>query len=802
MARTPDIAVKVRADGVTRTIATFKAMQATVARSLELIGNAAETAQSSLDTLSKPIRITVRGLRDVTRTAVGLATLAAALAGIEGSKDLDAGAAVNSMKAGLKVAVDQTAELTDKVTELREQLKTLPANSDQFGVIRARMWQLEDHLAAGRDVDKVVQKQWQELVATANRLGVEVASIGPAFVGLANATKGTAAAGETTKRTFRGMIMAGAALGRSNEEVEGSLLALQQIAGKGKVSMEELRGQLGERLPGAMNIAARAMGTDPAGLETMVAKGLDASIFLDKFSRQLEKEFAPEAERAATRPQASFNRLKNSIFLARSEIANGGLSQSLARIAQNATVMVDRMAQSGQLAEIGAQIGAALERLPGILMDVGERLMLLGRYAREWWRQMGVAVGIDMTGWGDRTAGSLSTVLDVVKQLAFDIPGIIYALRMAFSGQDENVAQRYAWILPVRDLIVNQIIPALQKVPQFIREWGPAFMAAGKTVMSIMESIHGIIMTVFGNETGRKIIAFLVIAKIVGLLNLLGGALSIVFAGIRLLAIAVVVSRMMAALNGVAAGAGAVAQAVRVLLIVLRYLRLALLIFSLPAGVVVLVIAALAALVYAIYANWDTIKVYLAAAVAWISEKFDSLIDTFKSVGGAILDWLKWPFVKAWEFISGIFEKIRKLWNSASWSNLLKGGEIVISSAKKAIGLATGGYLGRGRGTTTSDSIPAMLSRNEGVINARATDHYGGKAFIDGLNTMSLPRVGTGADVIEVQSGGTGRPMSFVMPGVGVANGRVDDDFADGMKRVFDRATAGRARQSKPRGHR
>ncbi len=801
MAKSPEIAVKVRADGVTRTIAAFKAMQAAVSRSLAIVAKSAELTQSTLATLAKPIQITVRGLSQVTRTAVGVAALAAALAGIEGQADLDAGAAVMSMQAGLKVAVDQTAELTDKIADLRSEMKALPANSDQFGLIRARMFELEDQLAAGRNVDKTVDTQWKMLVGTANKLGVEVSRIGPAFVGLANATKGTAAAGATTERTFRGMIMAGSALGRSSEEVEGSLLALQQIAGKGKVSMEELRGQLGERLPGAMNIAARAMGTNPAGLEVMVAKGLDASIFLDRFSRQLEKEFAPEAEKAAQRPAASFARLKNSIFLARAEIANGGLSASLARIAQNATVMIDRMAQSGQLAGIGARIGAALERLPGILMGVGERLMLLGRYAREWWRQMGVAIGLDMTGWGDRTAGSLGSVLDVVKQLAFDIPGVIYALRMAFSGQDQNVVQRYAWILPLRDMIVNYIIPALQKVPQFIRDWGPAFMAAGQTVMSIMSTIHGIIMSVFGNETGRKIIAFLVIAKVVGLLNLLGGALSIVFAGIRALALAIVISKMMAALNGFAAGTGAVASAVRVLLIVLRYLRLAFLIFALPAGVIVLVIAALAALVYAIYTYWDTIKAYLAAAIDWIAAKFGALADTFKSVGATLLAWLKWPFEKAWAFISGIFEKIKKLWDGASWANLLKGGEIVLSSAKRAVGLATGGYLGRGPGTTTSDSIPAMLSRKEGVLNAAATQHYGGKAFIDGLNSRSLPQLGAPADVVEVSSS-TGRPLSLAIPGFGAASGMGDDRLADGLERLFGRATAGRGRQAKPRGYR
>lgn len=798
MAKTPDIAVRVRADGVTRTIATFKAMQASVSRSLALVARSAEFTQSTLATLAKPIQVTVRGLRDVARTTAGVAALAAALAGIEGGKDLDAGNAVTSMKAGIEVAIDRTAELRSQLAAARAELKVTP---DRFaGPVLARVRELEFEMATTRDTSAQVEVQWRRNIAVANELGVEIEKVGPGFNQLANATKGTALAGQKTDEIFRAMLSTSRALGQSGDETARSLTAVAQIAAKGKYSDEEAI-QLAEAGIPANKILQAELGVTAEQFAEMKREGISAEVALSALSSAMSKQFGGKAAELAKGPAASFARLKNSIFLARSEIANGGLSESLARIAQNATVMIDRMAQSGQLAAIGARIGASLERLPGILGTIVDRLMLLGRYAREWWRQMGVAIGLDMGGWGDRTAGSLGTVLDVIKQLAFDIPGIIYALRMAFSGQDEDVAQRYAWILPIRDLIVNQVMPALRRVPQLVREWGPAFMSAAQTVKGILETIHGLLMAVFGNETGRKILAFLVIAKVVGVLNLLGGALSLVFAGIRAIAIAVIISKAMGALNGLAAAGGALGTALRALLIVLRYLRLAFLIFALPAGVVALVIAALAALAYAIYANWDTIKVYLAAVVAWIGEKFTSLIETFKSIGSTILDWLKWPFVQAWDFISGIFEKIRNLWNSASWANLLKGGEIVISSAKKAIGLATGGYV-RGPGTTTSDSIPAWLSNREGVVNAPATEHYGGKRFIDSLNNMTFTGFGAPADVIEVSSGGTGRPMSFVMPGVGAASGRVDDDFANGMKRVFDKATAGRARQAKPRGHR
>ena len=75
---------------------------------------------------------------------------------------------------------------------------------------------------------------------------------------------------------------------------------------KGKVSMEELRGQLGERLTPAMAIAAKSMGVTTAELEKMVESGISAEAFLPKFGAAMEEAFA-----GAESAQASVNRLKN-----------------------------------------------------------------------------------------------------------------------------------------------------------------------------------------------------------------------------------------------------------------------------------------------------------------------------------------------------------------------------------------------------------------------------------------------------------------------------------------------------------
>lgn len=57
-------------------------------------------------------------------------------------------------------------------------------------------------------------------------------------------------------------------------------------------------------------------------------------------------------------------------------------------------------------------------------------------------------------------------------------------------------------------------------------------------------------------------------------------------------------------------------------------------------------------------------------------------------------------------------------------------------AAAGALGNAAGGYI-RGPGTTTSDSIPAMLSDREFVVRAKAVDHYGPE-LLHRINTLSF----------------------------------------------------------------
>ena len=160
----------------------------------------------------------------------------------------------------------------------------------------------------------------------ANRLGLDVQTTANSFVQLTAATQGTALQGRGTRDIFEAISQAMGSLGKSSAETEGAFLAITQIVSKGKVTMEELRGQLGERLPGAMQIAARSMGLTTQEFEKLVEKGIKAEDFLPRFASELNRTFAGASFDGY---QSNLNRLRNSIDELLVQAGKAGLFDAL-----------------------------------------------------------------------------------------------------------------------------------------------------------------------------------------------------------------------------------------------------------------------------------------------------------------------------------------------------------------------------------------------------------------------------------------------------------------------------------------
>lgn len=156
----------------------------------------------------------------------------------------------------------------------------------------------------------------------AKELGLNQMDLADGYAQLASATKGLNMSQEDTRTSFEGVAKATAAMSLTADEANGVFLALSQIASKGKVSMEELRGQLGERLTPAFGIAAQAMGVTTGELEKMVESGINAKEFLPKFGAALSQSFNEQAANNIHTTTGEINLLTNTATDAKEKLLN------------------------------------------------------------------------------------------------------------------------------------------------------------------------------------------------------------------------------------------------------------------------------------------------------------------------------------------------------------------------------------------------------------------------------------------------------------------------------------------------
>ena len=86
------------------------------------------------------------------------------------------------------------------------------------------------------------------------------------------------------------------AFGGTDEQLKRAAIAIQQMAGKGVISMEELRQQLGEAVPSSMKIMARELGLTMKEMVDLITKGaLDANVGLAALFKGFQKDFEGRA---------------------------------------------------------------------------------------------------------------------------------------------------------------------------------------------------------------------------------------------------------------------------------------------------------------------------------------------------------------------------------------------------------------------------------------------------------------------------------------------------------------------------
>lgn len=147
------------------------------------------------------------------------------------------------------------------------------------------------------------------LLDLAKKYGLEINALTGNYAKFTAAASISGMSMQEQRKIFESLSRATTAFGMSAEDSNGVFLALSQMMSKGKISSEELRLQMGERLPIALQAMAKAAGTSVAGLDKLLKEGklLSADV-LPRFADALN-EMLPNVD--TDNLETSLNRLKN-----------------------------------------------------------------------------------------------------------------------------------------------------------------------------------------------------------------------------------------------------------------------------------------------------------------------------------------------------------------------------------------------------------------------------------------------------------------------------------------------------------
>ena len=182
------------------------------------------------------------------------------------------------------------------------------------------------------DFDKYQDAQ-KFLAKTSQELAIPQEIITRQFTSLTASVIGAGMSVEDAKKSFLAIASGIRGTGGSLEDMKSAMRAVSQVFSKGKVSAEELRQQLGERLPGAFTLFADSMNMTPAQLDKALEQGKVTLEDFMGFTETLFKKYGDNAKILADSPAAAGDRLQTALSVLKDNI--GQLLQPIGAEFQN-----------------------------------------------------------------------------------------------------------------------------------------------------------------------------------------------------------------------------------------------------------------------------------------------------------------------------------------------------------------------------------------------------------------------------------------------------------------------------------
>ncbi len=303
----------------------------------------------------------------------------------------------------------------------------------------------------------------------ASRLGMDMGVLSDEYSKFAVAARQAGFSMESVRKIFTSVSEASRVNKNTMEQTSGIFLALTQMISKGKVASEELQRQLGDRMAGALNLFAKAVGVTTAQLTDLMRKG---QVFADEktlvsFAQVLDDAFGNQLPASLRTLTTHLGQFENQLYQGRLLVGKGGFVDSLISLFDDLNSKLDSREGRDFFLSIGAAAGSIVNVVKTLIDNIGMIVQLFN-----------ALVAIKAAGWimgvytSFTTAGTALNAfwlkLKVLPAAFMETAKASGVLKAAFTGL-AAAARKFLPMLAIgvaADLVINFFESMATKVPE------------------------------------------------------------------------------------------------------------------------------------------------------------------------------------------------------------------------------------------------------------------------------------------------------------------------------------------------
>lgn len=334
-----------------------KNAQSAVSQGAQALGRVAAEASKAATSSQRLVQASEAQARAYASVASGTNNAAQASSKLAGAND-DAAESYRRQANASRQAMSWTQRLRGEVLSL------ISAYGGIYGVINLLQQTITAYQTLEAATSRLVAVNQGDMGAVgadldfirrnADRLGIQFGVLANEYTKFSAATQKTVIEGKATRDIFLSIAEAGRVNKLSLDDMGGIFKAVTQIASKGKFQLEELSGQLGDRLPGALNILADGLGVTTEELLDMTKKGEVMSDKLVNFADELDKRYGGALAASLKTTTTALGQLQNAAFQALVQFGKGGFIEGFTQMLRDLTETL----KSPEFADFASRISA------------------------------------------------------------------------------------------------------------------------------------------------------------------------------------------------------------------------------------------------------------------------------------------------------------------------------------------------------------------------------------------------------------------------------------------------------------